>query len=113
MAYAGFIEGISSRHFPLEEYTRAINGSWRDFARTYLNEVIKGDGAYYEPLCPILEYFGSKSRFSVFDLCRASLVKREAGCRFDKPLGLSRKDELSQRCLASYCEHGESQRWTW
>lgn len=113
MAYAGFIKGLSDRSFPLEEYVKASKGSWREFARTYLSLVIRGDQAYYETLSPVLEYFGSKSRFCLFDLCRASLVKREVNRSHDKPIRLSRADLRSQQCVASYCEHPQSQRWTW
>ncbi|HML18449.1 MAG TPA: hypothetical protein VK419_15575 [Bryobacteraceae bacterium] len=112
IAYAGFIKEISERCFPLEEYVKASKGGWRDFARTYLSLVIRGDQAYYEPLCPVLEYFGSKSRFCLFDLCRASLVKREVNRPRDKPISPSKADQLSQQCVASYCEHCQSQRWT-
>jgi len=111
IAYAGFIREISNRCFPTEEYMTASKGSWRDFARLYLSLVIRCDQAYYEPLCPILERFSSKSRFCLFDLCRASLVKREANRPHDRPL--QTKDSLSQKCVASYCERSESQRWTW
>jgi len=115
MAYAGFIKELSDRCFPLEEYVKDSKGSWRDFARTYLSLVIRGDQKYYEPLCPVLEYFASsgRSRFCLFDLCRASLVKREVNRPRDKPIRLSKADPLAQKCVASYCEHRESQRWTW
>jgi hypothetical protein len=112
MAYAGFIEGIGARHFPLEEYVKASERRWRDFARTYLSLVICDDQAYYEPLCPILEYFGSKSRFCLFDLCRASLVKRERNVRRDRPVSFAKKKpaddyEQRQKCVALYCERAE------
>ena len=114
MAYAGFIREISNRCFPLEEYVRASKGNWRDFARAYLSLVICGDEAYYEPLCPLLKYFGSKSRSCLFDLCRASLVKREVGRPHDRLIPQPKKtDPLSQKCGASYCELSESQQWTW
>jgi hypothetical protein len=112
MAYAGFIKGISDRDFPLEEYVKASKGSWRDFAQMYVSLVICGDQAYYEPLCPILDYFGSKSRLCLFDLCRASLVKRSeenANRKYrDKPPPFK---DYPHAC--PYCEHPKSQRWTW
>jgi len=73
-AYAGFIKGISNRNLAFSDYLGASN--WHDFADMFLGQVIQGDCAYYEPLCPILDFFGSNRRFSLFDLCRASLVKR-------------------------------------
>jgi uracil-DNA glycosylase len=114
LAYAGFIEGISKRSFPFDDYLRASKGHWHGFADLYLGHVIDGDSAYYEPLAPILEAFGSRSRFSLFDLCRASLVRRGKGTagRFDQPCSPSNKDPDSQQCVASYCERAESRRWT-
>jgi len=115
LAYAGFIRGISQRRFPLDDYLGASKGHWHRFAELFLNHVIDGDSAYYEPLAPILEAFGGRSRFFLFDLSRASLVKRGVGttARFDKPLSPSSKDADSQQCVASYCERAESERWTW
>lgn len=115
LAYAGFIKGISKRCFPFDDYLRASKGHWHEFAELFLRHVIDGDSAYYEPLCPILEALGGRSRFSLFDLCRASLVKRGEGTvgRFDKVFSPSKKDVDSQKCVASYCERAESLRWTW
>ena len=120
-AYAGFIREISSRYLPFSDYLRASKAHWHDFADVYLRHVIQGDSDYYEPLSPILEFFASKSggrgSFSLFDLCRASLVKRgqidNFGRRFDTVIPLGNSDIESQSCVASYCEHIESQRWTW
>ena len=112
-AYAGFIEKISRRSFPFGDYLRTSRKQWHDFARLYLECVIRGDGDYYEPLGLILESFGSASRFSLFDLCRASLVTRtkQGGPRWDKPISLA--TEPAQRIFASHVNHQKSQEWTW
>ncbi|SPF56789.1 hypothetical protein SBA4_930008 [Candidatus Sulfopaludibacter sp. SbA4] len=110
-AYAGFIKGVSNRNFVFCDYLRAGKGHWHDFADMFLGQVIQGDCAYYEPLCPILEFFGSHRRFSLFDLCRASLVERgevtPRGIRHDVPIPKNGAD-----CLHRYAMHAESRKWT-
>lgn len=120
-AYAGFVKEISSRYLPFSDYLQASKAHWKDFADLYLRHVIQGDCDYYEPLSPILEFFASKTggrdMFSVFDLCRASLVKRgqvdKSRRRFDTVIPLTNRDAKSQKSVAEYCECIESQRWTW
>jgi hypothetical protein len=109
-AYAGFIQGISKRRLPFGAYLSTSRLPWHDFSELYLKYVIQGDCDYYEPLCPILELFGSTSRFSLFDLCRASLITRMQGARIDKPISLIRDDD-AQKLFAS---HADCQvEWTW
>lgn len=120
-AYAGFIKEISSRDLAFRDYLKASEAHWHKFADVYLRHVIQGDCKYYEPLSQILEFFatkaGGRGMFSVFDLCRASLVKRgqidKYGRRFDSVIALAGDDIKSQECVAEYCECSESQRWTW
>jgi hypothetical protein len=109
-AYAGFIQGISKRSFPFEAYLRTSRLSWHDFAELYLNHVIQGDYDYYEPLCPLLELFGNTRRFSLFDLCRASLVTRVQGSLLDKPISLKGDDDAQKL----FADHADCQmEWTW
>lgn len=108
-AYAGFIKGISRRQFPFEAYVRTSRLKWHDFAELYLRYVIRGDVDYYEPLSPILAFFGRASRFCLSDLCRASLVTRLPNSRTDRPILL--KDDYAKELLASYID--SQAEWTW
>ena len=108
LAYAGFIKEISSRYLPFSDYLQACTAHWHRFADVYLRHVIQGDSDYYERLSPILDFFahkaGGRGKFSVFDLCRASLVKRgkigNNGRRFDSVIELTRDDSKSQKCVS-------------
>jgi hypothetical protein len=109
-AYAGFIQGISKRRLTFDGYLRTSRLLWHDFAELYLKHVIQGDCDYYEPLCPVLELFGSKSRFSLLDLCRASLITRAPGSRVDNPISLKGDDDAQKL----FARHADCQtEWTW
>ena len=109
-ALAGFIQGYSSRDRVMDPYDYLAAQDWSAFQRVFLRDVVAGDSAHYEKLCPLINH---RSRFAVFDLARCSLVVRatpKAGVRQDENINTRL---LDHRCVfARYAEHVKSKQWT-
>lgn len=109
-APAGFIAGYSGRQraMRLQDYLRA--NDWKEFQRSFFQQVVLDDENHYERLSPLIDH---KSRFAVFDLCRASLVVRGALTtkgRRDKNVDM--RQPAHRLIYASWAEHPNSKRWT-
>ena len=80
-AYAGFIRELSGRArcLDLSQYARLAKESWPEFQDHFLDEVVAHDSNYYAPIETLVGGIVDFSQLALFDLCRASFVKRGSG----------------------------------
>lgn len=113
-AYAGFIEGYSSRlrTMSIKKYKEAKNPYM--FLNYFLEDVIIEDHSYYSPINTLASTFCDLKRTVLFDLCRASFV-----CRDDN-MSSDRKDKSGDRVVKDakdiyekYVESEKAAEWTW
>jgi hypothetical protein len=112
-AYAGFIREYSlrTRTLPLSDYSAAKSAA--DFQEKFFNMVVVGDDAYYSKIQQLADGHFSPDQLLIFDLCRASLVRRGTGTenRGDSSSTLFEDDDAC-RIYAHYAEHPCSESWT-
>lgn len=75
-AYAGFIKEYSGRTAAMNFCCYATANSASEFQERFFKDVVQPDSYYYGPLSALIEEMRVASQLCVFDLCRASLVKR-------------------------------------
>jgi hypothetical protein len=112
-AYAGFIEGYSDRQgcLRLVDYVGATNLPAEDFQRHFIRQVVAPDRSYYALLQSLIEgQFASPSHVTLFDLCRASFVRRG-----NRPVGDKGGDSVTNTSPAYlvYVEHPTQREWLW
>lgn len=82
-AYAGFISEFAGRHqgntMPLERYRDLVPQPVANFHTEFLNTVVKNDSAFYDPVSDLLNNLVKPAKIALFDLCRASFVRRGQG----------------------------------
>lgn len=85
--YAGFIKEYSTRSncIRLADY---VNSNLQEFQINFLENVVRNDSRYYEPVKCLIHDIVNPEKISLFDLCRVSFVKRgnvwSDGIRKDK-----------------------------
>jgi hypothetical protein len=97
-AYAGIINEFSRRtgSIALAEYCRLSKQAAGDFQKRFVETVVQDYTSYYVPVSQLLDGVVDLTHLALFDLCRASFVKRGGD-------GNRRKDSWSARktiCVA-------------
>ncbi len=80
-AYAGFIKEFSGRKacMDLKDYVASVMRPPREFQQLFLRDVVSGDNNYYGRVQALVQaVIGSAQNLALFDLCRASFVKRDS-----------------------------------
>jgi hypothetical protein len=111
-AYAGFIREYSSRNrtMCLSDYASAKSAS--EFQRRFLIEVVQGDNDYYGRIAKLLiESEVTASHLALFDLCRASFVRRGRRIGFPKDKSGDAVVKAAPDLFVKYVQANSS--WTW
>jgi len=96
-AYAGFISEFSGRHqkntIALSKYYDLASQPVGIFQTQFLETVVSGDYAFYDPVADLLEGLVDPVKVALFDLCRASFVRRGHG--YERRIDSSKETQRS------------------
>ena len=111
-AYAGFIREFStrSRALPLADYVSASSAS--QFQRSFLRYVVAPDSSYYGPI-QALASSKTAARIALFDVCRASFVKRGSGTAQRNDTSGDSVALEAPEVFEQYAENKTQADWTW
>jgi len=125
-AYAGFISEFSGRHqkntIALSKYYDLASQPVGIFQTQFLETVVSGDYAFYDPVADLLEGLVDPVKVALFDLCRASFVRRGHG--YERRIDSSKETETVCARPEIYSEYVEwvadpvdeelgPRAWTW
>jgi len=117
-SYAGIFRPFSSRGrtMPVEAYASAV--SLRSLQILFLNEIIALNGSaigdrYYGPIEQLCASLPDASRIALFDLCRASYVKRTFVNGRETHKSDAKTVEERPEIFARYMEAETPEAWLW